>query len=223
MKNILILTIVAIILLIVLVSGGCLILKMTKLPEIPEEYFLENAEESTINKHMERIMEAKKRAEIEPSINYMDKLISKDIDFKTFLPKRHKRIVKKSAQLFLFKDKAIFLEVYKRFLQMPEGIDKANYAMEHESEHYENAAKCGVEAYYAIRVIVHGRKGNEWILEAGPLIVALIEKKAIEEDWTLKDYTNALRELENVSNMSSEDLKSIESIEAIEKSTSEGN
>ncbi len=218
-KNILSLTIVAIILLIMVVSGGCSILKMTKLPEIPEEYFLENAEEYTIKGHMKRIIEAKKRAEIEPDINYVNKLVFKDIDFKTFLRKQHNQIVKQSAQLFLFKDKATFLEVDRYLSRMTGEIDKTNYDMQHESEHYENADKCGIKAYYAIRVIVESRVGKEWKFKIGPSIVPLIEKKAIEEDWALRDYTNALRVVANVSNMSSGDLKTIKGIEAIEKIT----
>lgn len=216
-------TIVAIILLIVVVSGGCLTLKMTKLPEIPKEYFLENAEESTIKDHMRRIIEAKKKAEIESNINYINKLVSKDIDFKTFLQERHKQIVKESAQLFLFNDKAIFLEVDMYLSRMTGEIDKTSYDVEHESEHYENADKCGIEAYYAIRVIVESRVGKKWKFKTGPSLVPLIEKKAIEKDWTLKDYTNALRVVVNVSDMSSGDLKTIEAIEAIEKITSEEN
>ena len=188
----------------------------TLLKSIPENYFLDDLNESSIINHFKRIKEEKKKNENIKQPNFLKKLILKEIDFKTFLIRFHNQKIEQSSELFLFKTEMVFSKVHK-YLSQNEEESQVQRNIKHEREHFIIAKKHGIEIYYGIRVNIIDRNKKETNFRITATVFPLIEKKAFKENWSLKKYINVSKECLQVSKMSPGDLKSLKSLEAIEK------
>ena len=182
---------------------------------IPEEYFVENSNDKTVLNHLIRINEEQK-LQNKPPPNYVEKFTYKVIDFETYLIKQHQNRIEKTARMLLFKNLKIYSEVYPNIrnrLNSTQLLEDIN----HEIEHFRKAKENSIEAYYGIKVNIDSISDSIYLTAKGS-VVAFEEKKAYEENWTLRKYINVCKDVATVSKMSHSDsvtMKTLENLEII--------
>lgn len=187
-----------------------------KLKALPKDYILIECNNQIIIKYYKRINNTLKENNLSPSVNYLKLLISKNINYENFLIEYHNHKIEEASILFLFKDEKVFECVYNYFSRN-EDHNKIVRNIVHEKEHFDKALKNGVEVYYSLIINILSRTGKETKFNITPAVFPLIEKSAIEFNWSLNKYLKVSKELLNVHNMSKSDSLSIKTLEAIEK------
>lgn len=189
--------------------------KMNEIKSIQKNLIIDCFDSSTVSKNMRKIVEAKKST-CSKKVNYLKELIDKKIDFYQFLIEQHNQRIGAAEEKFLSTDINIFKKLYKILSQQTGDLGRENYASKHEQEHFVKAIGHGVEALYAINLTVASRVGKIWSFKINPETIILVEKKALEENWTIIKYIDVVKDIASVTNISPGDLKTIESIKLLE-------
>ena len=141
-----------------------------------ELFLINEFDLNLINIEFAKIKEELKKGPID--CGFINMFLEQKIEFKTFLKLCHEAKLKQIKTFVLFNDGETYKKALNHYFNNPD-----NYR--HEMEHWKRAKKYGIMGFYGICVKSIGR-GNE--VSLNPSTVSLVEKKALDEGWTLEKY-----------------------------------
>lgn len=189
---------------------------MSKLFDIPEEYFAKDINSPVLQKHMRRVAYFKKIRKKAKNIDYIENLANREIEFNEFLEKQHKKRIKDCAELILFKNPDDFYVAYALLSRNKEG-ERLESAYIHETLHYKKCKGYGIISYFGIKFPDLKRKERGWYFQMQATLISLFERKALGNKWPLKRYLAVLGDCAMVSSLSSGDRKTLKTIKEIER------